>query len=116
MLRGSMCVQNADGDLTEANFGNDDETLSRLEDMGTSFAGKIGADMQRQQQVHCQELPSLCKLDMCYKECYILHSCSNATISNTVVVTHIAASDARLVQVWTGSSRYVVIAAAAKQL
>ena len=44
-------MQNADGDLTEANFGNDDDTMGRLEDMGNSFADQVGADVQRQQQV-----------------------------------------------------------------
>ena len=44
-------VQNADGDLTEANFGNDDDTMGRLEDMGLSYADQVGADVQRQQQV-----------------------------------------------------------------
>lgn len=41
-------MQNADGDLTEANFGNDDETLGRLEDMGVSGGDEVGTDVSVQ--------------------------------------------------------------------
>ena len=43
-----MFLQNADGDVTEANFGNDDETMGRLEDMGIAGGGEIGGDVSRQ--------------------------------------------------------------------
>ena len=45
---GVALVQNADGDVTEANFGNDDETLGRLEDMGISGVEGVEADVSRQ--------------------------------------------------------------------
>lgn len=41
-------MQNADGDVTEANFGNDDETMGRLEDMGISGVEGVEADLSRQ--------------------------------------------------------------------
>ena len=41
-------LQDADGDVTEANFGNDDETMGRLEDMGIAGGGQVGADVSRQ--------------------------------------------------------------------
>lgn len=44
------CVQNAEGQLTEANFGNDDETMGRLQDMGTPGGGLAEADIVRQNQ------------------------------------------------------------------
>lgn len=34
--------------MTEANFGNDDETLDRLEDMGVAGGGLVGGDVSRQ--------------------------------------------------------------------
>ena len=44
------CVQNPEGQLTEANFGNDDETMGRLQDMGTPAGGLAEADIVRQNQ------------------------------------------------------------------
>ena len=46
-----LCLQDAGGELTEANFGNDDETLGRLEDMGVAASGLVGNDVTRQNQV-----------------------------------------------------------------
>lgn len=43
-----MSLQNADGDVTEANFGNDDETMGRLEDMGIAGGEQVGGDVSRQ--------------------------------------------------------------------
>lgn len=40
-------VQTADGDVTEANFGNDDETREMLEDMGVPGSELVEADMSR---------------------------------------------------------------------
>jgi len=37
--------------LTEANFGNDDDTMGRLEDMGVAASGLVGDDVSRQNQV-----------------------------------------------------------------
>ena len=34
--------------MTEVNFGNDDETLGRLEDMGVAGGGLAGGDVSRQ--------------------------------------------------------------------
>ncbi|KAL0050825.1 hypothetical protein WJX82_007862 [Trebouxia sp. C0006] len=46
--------RNADGDLTEANFGNDDDTMGRLEDMGVAASGLVGDDVSRQNQGSAQ--------------------------------------------------------------
>ena len=46
-----MCLQDAAGDLTEANFGSDDETMGRLEDMGVPDGGLVGDDVARQKKV-----------------------------------------------------------------
>ncbi|DBA77152.1 TPA: hypothetical protein ACH3X1_009725 [Trebouxia sp. C0004] len=46
--------RDADGDLTEANFGNDDETMGRLEDMGVAASGLVGDDVTRQNQGSAQ--------------------------------------------------------------
>ena len=45
---GSGCAQDADGELTEANFGNDDETMGRLQDMGVPGGNQVQADVSRQ--------------------------------------------------------------------
>lgn len=47
----TRAVQDADGELTEANFGNDDETMGRLEDMGVPSSGLVGSDVTRQNEV-----------------------------------------------------------------
>lgn len=46
--------RDADGDLTEANFGNDDETMGRLEDMGVAASGLVSDDVTRQNQGSAQ--------------------------------------------------------------
>lgn len=45
------CLQDAAGDLTEANFGTDDDTMGRLEDMGVPDGGLVGDDVARQKKV-----------------------------------------------------------------
>ena len=40
--------------MTEANFGNDDETMGRLEDMGIPGGGPVGADVSRQKSDSAQ--------------------------------------------------------------
>ena len=42
-----LLLQNVDGDLTEANFGNDDDTRGLLEDMGVAGSDLVEADMSR---------------------------------------------------------------------
>lgn len=56
-------MQGLEGDLTEANFGSDDDTMARLEDMGTSGADLVGNDMQRQSEVRA--LPTSLSLSSC---------------------------------------------------
>ncbi|KAL0025381.1 hypothetical protein WJX79_002338 [Trebouxia sp. C0005] len=46
--------RDAGGELTEANFGNDDETMGRLEDMGVAASGLVGDDVARQNQGSAQ--------------------------------------------------------------
>jgi len=56
-------VQNADGDITEANFGNHDDTMERLEDMGVAGGGLMGADMARQNADVAQRRRQATRLD-----------------------------------------------------